>query len=514
MRALSVPVVLSSVVLTGWLGGAAAQDVGSLTPPGVTSQSVQQAGNDENLPPGTIPQPTINSPGLVTGVTLGELYTDNLKLAGPGKPKETAWITVIQPFVKSAISQSRFSGVFDYTLNGYVYAGQSSRDQVAQTLNALGTLAIVPQHFFLDGTARYGRAIINNELPAGSGTYFLDRNQANVTMGTLSPYWVQDLGNIGTMILRYTRGRVVYNTRGIPNENGALQGVPNITSNGIQFSVTSPEYETWGWNLGYSEQRLEPDFGRSIDFAVAKVGVSRQVGASLQALADAGKENRYLPDGTVRHLGASFWDVGLQWSNLRDALKLMVGHRFYGRSGQLSWTHTAALLTTTVQYEEKPTDLNQQLLGESPGQGVVTPIGVRQIPSLANRQVYLMKRASASATYEMPRGRLNLTLYDESRRYFVLDNAREKVANAGLSWLYDIGPFTTFTPTVGWQRYQFRDGLVRYSHYLQLALVHQVNPKNFGSIKLRNDSNTAYSTVPSEHGYRVNVIYFDWTHLF
>jgi len=538
MRALSAPVVLSSIALAGWLSGAMAQDVG-IAPPGSTPSPNEQTGS-ENLPPGVIPQPTPDNPGLVTGVTLGELYTDNLKLAASGASKQSSWITVIQPFVRSAASGPRFSGIFDYKLTGYVYEGGSNHDQLAQDLHAQGTLAVVPQHLFLDGTATYGREIINNELPAGQGTFFLNNNQANVATASLSPYWIQDVGNVGTMSLRYTRGRVVYNRRGIPDQNGALlTGVPDVTSNSVQFSLVGPKYEAWGWNVGYTEQRLSrgfapqavnstppsnldggfeqpsnPDFGRSSDFAMAQAGISRQINPSTRLLADAGKENKYLPDGSYQHLGATFWDAGFEWASTQDSFKLLVGHRFYGHSGQLSWTHTAALLTTTVEYVEKPTDLNQQLLGQNPGEIAITPIGTPQIPSLIESRVYLMKRASAVATYEMPKGQLSLTLYDESRKYFELDNAREKVENANLAWLFDWGPFTTFTPTVGWQRYQFRDGQINNTRYVQLALVHQINPDNFGSLRLRNDSRSAYEVLQGAHGYRVNVIYFEWTHLF
>jgi len=515
MRALSVPVVLSSVVLTGWLSGAAAQDVVPVTPPGLLSQSVQQAGGNENLPPGVIPQPTIANPGLVTGVTLGELYTDNLKLAAPDKPKETAWITVIQPFVKAAYSAPRFFGVLDYTLNGYVYAGQASHNQLAQDLNAQGTVTAIPQHFFIDGTARYGQQIINNEAPAGSGTFFLDSNHANVGIGTISPWWLQDFGRLGVMTLRVTRGRVVYNHRGIPDENrNLLTGIPDVTSNAVQFSLVSPSYERWGWNLGYTQQRSIPDSGHSLEFARAQAGMSYQLNANARLLADAGKENQYLPDGTVKHLGANFWDAGVQWANTRDSFKLLAGHRFYGRSAQLSWTHQAALLTTVVQYDEKPTDLNQELLGQNPGEIVVTPGGGIFVPSLRDRQIYLMKRAGVKAIYLMPRGRLNVNLYDESRTYFALDNAREKVANADVSWLYNLGPFTTLTPSFGWQRYLFVGGQVNYTHYLELAAVHQFTLDDFASLRLRNDSRDAYSTMPTTHGYRVNVIYLQWTHQF
>lgn len=517
MRTLSVPVVLSTIVLAGWLGGARAQDMNTGASPDLALSSMGQTAceQDQQAAVGVVPQPNPDCPGLVTGITLGELYTDNLKLAGSGKPKETSWISVIQPFVKAAAGTPRFSGMVDYTLTGYLYAGLGSNNQLAQNLDAQGTVTVVAQHFYVDGTAGYGQQILNNQFPSGSGTFFLDNNRANVGRGTISPYWVQDLGRVGTMMLRYTRGRVVYNENGISGGNrDFLPGIPNVTSDSVQFSLNSPDFGTWGWNLGYTQQRLQPDAGQSLQFARAQAGLSYQLNLSTRLLADAGKENRFLPDGTVNHLGASFWDAGFEWASTRDSFKMMVGHRFYGRSTQLSWTHQAALLTTNVSYNEQPTDLNQQLLGQNAGAVVAAPGGNFFVPSLRERQIYLMKRASASATYQMPKGKLTLNLYDESRRYFVLDNAREKVANADLAWLFDVGPFTTFTPMVGWQRYLFMDGQTNYTRYLQLALVHQFNPDNFASLRFRNDSRNAYTLVPGANGYRVNVIYLQWTHLF
>ncbi len=40
-----------------------------------------------------------------------------------------------------------------------------------------------------------------------------------------------------------------------------------------------------------------------------------QVSLNTRLLADVGKENKFLPDGTIDKLGANFWDVGFAWSN-------------------------------------------------------------------------------------------------------------------------------------------------------------------------------------------------------
>ena len=474
----------------------------------------QQAGNSD-VPIGTVRQPTLADPGWVAGITLGELYTDNLKLAASGTPKQSSWITEIQPFLKAAYSGPRFSGLVDSSLTGYLYAGQSRYNQLSPSLNAQGTLTLLPQHFFVDGTAMYGREVINNQLSAAPGSFFVNNNSANVAIWTLSPYWIQDLGNVGTASLRYSYGRVLYNTKGIPAQNGGLlYGIPNITSNALQFNLASPKDETWGWNLGYSDQRIQPDFGSGRDYAVAQLGGSVQVSNNTRLLADVGKESNFLPDGTVDKLGANFWDAGFEWANGLYRLKATVGHRFYGRTFDFSWVRTAALLTTTLSYVEQPTDINQQLLGQNPGQIITTPTGYSSLPSLRESQVYLMKRATASAYYEMPRGRLGLTLYDERRTYLTLNKGKEKIANANLDWQFNIGASTSLTPTLGWQRYQFQNGQIRYSTYEQLALVHQFNPKNFVSLQLRHDSSSVHSATTDVLGYGANVILLQFTHLF
>jgi hypothetical protein len=513
---LLASVVLSSLVFGGWVTGAEAQSVNIETPPALNSASGGPAWGGENTPLGVIPQPNIDSPGVVTGVTLGELYVDNLTLAARGQPKQTSWITEIQPFIKSAYRAPRFFGMFDYTLTGYLYKGQSRYNQLAQNLDTQGTLTILPRHFFLDGSASYGREVVNPNLPAAPGTFFLNNNRVNVAVGTLSPYWLQDLGNLGNMTLRYTRGRVVYNNRGIPTAGHALlNGIPDVTSNAVQFSLVSPKYQTWGWNLGYSEQQLNPDFGSSLTFAVAKVGASLQVSNNTRLLADVGKESKFLPDGTVQKLGAPFWEAGFEWSITRNKFKVMAGHRFFGRSLQLSWQHQASLLTTDLSYVEQPTSYNQQLLGLSSGTGVAPPVNLGSAaPSLSERQPYLSKRLSASAAYTMPSSTLSVRVYDESRTYFVQNSSDERVANADISWLFNVGAFTTLTPSFGWQRYQFRSGQISNMGYAQLVIVHQLNPKNFGSLRLRHYSSNVSSGSPGAHGYGANVIFLQWTHLF
>jgi hypothetical protein len=44
--------------------------------------------------------------------------------------------------------------------------------------------------------------------------------------------------------------------------------------------------------------------------------------------------------------------------------------------------------------------------------------------------------------------------------------------------------------------------------------VHQLNPKNSASLRLRRDSRNVHTGSPGAHGYGANVIFLQLTHLF
>src|SRR5690625_2443999 len=180
MHTLSAPVVLSSMILAGWLTQATARDVQSGRRPAASAQAQDTA----PLPPGVIRKPTVAAPGTVVGVKLGELYTDNLHLDSASQPGQDSWVTTVQPFVMTAYAGPRLSGVLDYTLKGYLYEGHESDTQVAHDLDADGTLVVYPRHLFLAGTATYSRVVIDHRRPGGPGAFFLDNNRANVGTAT------------------------------------------------------------------------------------------------------------------------------------------------------------------------------------------------------------------------------------------------------------------------------------------------------------------------------------------
>lgn len=500
----AVRAVLACALLAanGWLATAAAQATGA-----DTSTSIAQ--------------PTPDAPGLVVGVTLGELYTDNLYLAAEGQPRQDAWVTEVKPFIRAARRGPRFAGVFDYSASGYFYAGRSGDNQVAQNLDSRGTLTVVPEHLFVDGTASYHRAVVAEQLPAGTSDFLLDGNHANVATTTLSPWWQQSLGGFANMRVRYTRGRVVFGDGGISgNTSGLLDGVSDISSDAVQFNLASQGGHRWGWNFGYSGQRLRPDAGHAVRFAEARLGATYTVNLHLQLLADAGRETRWLPDGGEQALGAPFWDAGFEWAGRRNTFRLQAGHRFFGRSFTLSWRHQAARLTTNLAYVEQPTSNARNLLGMDVGAPLLPPsyfnggVGV-----LAEQQPYLSKRFTASLAYSLAYGTLQLSADDERRTYLapavgpVPSDGLARIAHASLGWTLDLGAATTLTPSFNWQRYRFEGGEANLDRYVGAELAHRVNARNIASLRVRHDTRTTRSAYPGDHGYDLNVVFLEWTHL-
>lgn len=462
-----------------------------------------------------IPRPSTDHPGLIAGVTIGELYTDNLELAPAGAPRASSWVTEVQPFVAAAIHRPRLVGTFNFALTGYQFSGASRHQHLAQSLDARAMLTVLPDHLFIDGAGSYGRTVADDRLPRGPGTLFFDENQLNVGTLSLSPYWVQDLHRAGTLTVRYTRGRVVYNGRGLPDiQANLLQGIRNATGDGAQVSLVSPEYQRWGWNLAYTNQRIVQDGQPGVRFAMAKAGISALVAEHLRLLLEAGKESQFAADGTVQQLGAPFWDAGFNWVTPRNDFKATAGHRFYGQSYALAWTHQAARVTTHVNYDEEPTTYDRTLLAMQTGIGTSLPVDYGQYRSaLAGELPYLSRRWLASASYAMPRSELGVTLYDELRTYFVDRSNNQRIEDAGIAWSFHLGARGTLTPALHWQRYVYADRPALTYRYAEAAYVYQLNTRNFGSVQVRHADSLSAPLASATSGYRVNVIFLRWTHL-
>lgn len=435
-------------------------------------------------------------------ITVGEIYTDNLFLSPPGSPdKDDEFITEIQPGFKLNYVAPQLTGNIDYNLQGLIYAEHSGENHVYNQLDANATLAAVPNFFYIDGTTIYDQQIINPEEPAGSSNIFgVNNNRTNVSATTLSPYLMHDFGPVGIATLRYAYGRTMYSGRNIPDAN----------SNTVLFSLArQPQYGDLTYNISYLHQRLDPDRGRDVSFEQAQLGLQYQVGGHTQLLANVGKENTFRRDGTVDELGSTFWSAGFRLAYPLNDFKVLVGHRFYGRSYDLEWRHEAARATTHLEYTETPTDFNRMLLNRSRRGLVNSQLPEAVLPSLLDRHIFILKRVAATATYHFSRSDLTVNLYDERREYVTL--TRHARAQGGhIDWRFNLGLRDAFTPSFGYRRYRFRDGQTNYTTRGQLDWTHNLSRSMTMDVAVRTERRNANEG----REFRVNTALVELTKLF
>lgn len=435
-------------------------------------------------------------------LTVGEIYTDNLFLSPPGSPeKDDDFITEIRPGFKLNYVAPRLVGNIDYNLQGLIYADHGGQNHVYNQLDANATLAAVPDLLYIDGKTIYDQQIVNPEEPAGTSNIFgVNGNRTNVSATTLSPYLMHDFGSVGIATLRYAYGRAIY--------SGGR--IPDTTSNSVIFSlVRQPQYGDLTYNISYLDQQLNPDTGRNVSFKQAQLGLQYQVTGHLQLVGNVGKENNFLPNGTIDELGATFWSAGFRLAYPLNDFTVLFGHRFFGRSYNLEWHHEAADFTTDVSYQETPTDYNRLLLSRNPRGLVNSPLPEVVLPSLLNRRIFIQKRVAAAATYHFSYSELSLRLYDE-RREFVTLSSNSRVQGGNIDWRFNISLRDSFTPSFSYRRYRFRDGQINYTTRAQLDWTHDLSRDMTLDVAVRSEHRNANRG----RNFRVNTAIVELTKLF
>lgn len=436
-------------------------------------------------------------------ITLGEIYTDNLFLKPDNSPdKEHAFITEVEPGFDLNYQAPRLNANVNYTLQGLIYAGRGSENHVYNELDANGTIEAISKTLFFDASTIYDQQIVNPEKPAGSSNIFgVNGNRTNVSATTLSPYLMHDFGSLGVATLRYAYGRAVYSD----------SQIPDTTSNNLFFSlVRQPQYGDLTYNLSFLDERLNPDVGHDVSFEQASLGLQYQVTGFTQLLANFGAENKFLPDGTVDKLGASFWSAGFRLASALNQFTLLVGHRFYGHSYQMDWRHQGPNLTTDFTYNETPTDFNRLLLNRTRLGLIDTELPEIQLPSLLERRIFIQKRFAATATYAFSASQFRVQLFDE-RRDFINIGENERVDGGNLNWAFNLDRQDVLTPSYGYARYRFRDGGINYTSRAQLDWTHDLAADMTLDFAVRHELRHTSTGVDN---YTVNTVLAEWTKYF
>jgi uncharacterized protein (PEP-CTERM system associated) len=445
---------------------------------------------------------------VAPSISVAEIYSDNVTLA-PSGAEESDWVTQITPGITVCRNTARLHLQANYSLQALYYLNDSSRNDIYHQLGANGRAEVLPGRFYVDARTSYGQEAINYESAFSDDNALVTDNRTDVLRFSVSPYWIEDLGRVGTLSARYSYQRADYD-----------EGLRDSTSNSANLRLVNPSAaDTWSYALAYSTQRVErEDRSDPNYFDDAYVDLGYLVNANLRLLGRAGVETEYEEDGGVDRLGSSYWNVGFRWSDARTSVEARWGQRFFGDSFQLSASRRASLLTARLTYSEEP-DIEDRFSLLSPEEfglpGVIYDPDTGQFVELppivvSQNEVFLRKRATASLVYESARSVISGSVYNEQRDYFVTEDDQERLG-VDLYWRWQWLPRTALIPRVGWERVEFRDGQVDYIRGARISVARLLSPQSQAGLTLRHQNRS--STSPAAE-YEENAVILEFTHLF
>lgn len=440
-------------------------------------------------------------------VSLGasETYTDNLN-RDPSGQEESDFITEFAPRFDACASSGRIQGVLSYTPQFVLYANNSEFNDIYNTISGQTTMDIWPGHFYLDADTRYGQSVVDPSINYSQSNTLAPGNQTTTWTSNISPYAVQSFGPVGTAVLRYRYGKVLYDD----------DDVPDSTINGAYLTVTSPPGRgRLSWTADAQTQKVERDGGdprrffagfddgdptqpvfaqdddardrRTTYFDRASLELGYQATRLIKLIAIGGVEDDYQEDGTNDRWSSEFWSAGARVGTQRNTIEARVGHRFYGTSYFLSASHRGPLFNASVSYDEQPTTAGLNALNNNGRSGSIpgAALGV-PVESQFDRGTFVEKRVSAQVGFDMARTSTGLTVYRRDREYVASGIENETYKGASLETRYQLQPRLTLVPAASWQNREptgdgrFGDGYDTYE--TGVTLIRDISRTSQGAI--------------------------------
>jgi len=400
-------------------------------------------------------------------IALGQSWTDNIALAEDGL-EESDWITELRPGISVSLESPRVSGELDYEMQILRLDDNSDRDDVFNQLNATGNLVVIPETTFIDAFARYDQENVDSRGRMAFSNLFLSDNRTDYAVAGLSPYHTDTWGNWGESLVRL-------NAFGIRYKNTDSGAVPPNDSDNLRFSAMlgSPEAARgFSWRARGSYSHTDFEQADNFKYAQALIDLGMPVGNRSRLTGRIGKESDVAEDQTQGGLDESIWLLGVTWEpSDRQSLEVRGGDRFYGTAWEASWNRRGSKGELTVDYTEDPTTSSGVVGDDSlflPGFPTI------DIGSLDSR-VFLHKRLTGIASYELARTEIAARVYSDSREYLDLAGGKEDGVGFTLSFDWNAATRTRIGASVTLEDREFE--LNREDEYAEfdLRVTRQIN---------------------------------------
>lgn len=439
---------------------------------------------------------------LTPSLTFRQTYSDNITLSDSNK--ESDFVSQLIPAISFCNVGRRVQVQADYRAELLKYWDDSSRDDVFQQANIGTRSEIIRERLFLDVDGSFGQEPITTRGAFSSDNALDTGNRADVATYRFSPYFLQDLGPVGSSVTRYTYQRREGN-----------RNTTNTTRQSGSFLVTSPQAaQPYSWQGSVQTQKVsQSNFRRDRYFDDAFIELGYFVRPRIQLIARGGLETETRRDGTQNRFGDEYWEAGFRYNDEKTRLEARYGQRFFGDTYFFSASRQTAIAVFQASYRETQEISDRFFLSDEqffidfdPETGELDLIPLVDI----EQEVFISKRANASATVRTGRSTIRLSGFHQRRE---LIEANESTTNYGgdLFWRWQWMPRTTLTPRVSWRRQEFREGDSDTTRGIAVSAAHLLSPTMQGGVTLRRQER---SSDRDGSDYTENAIIFEITRVF
>lgn len=262
-----------------------------------------------------------------------ETATDNVALTDSGKRSDL--ISDISPGIHIEGVGGRSKLRFDYQMHNLIYAQDSSRNQIQNALNALGTLEAIEDWLFLEASGKVSQQSVSafgSSSSSSSVNVSTNENTIETSSYRLSPYIVGSLGGFADYQLRYNLA-TTKTSSSASNDEAVSELVASLKGSTSKTNL--------GWSLDASTQRISYDKGRDNEADRLRGVLTYRINPEFRVSLIGGVEaNNYQ---SLNKESNSIRGAGFDWSPTeRTLLSVSREKRFFGQANAISFTHRTA----------------------------------------------------------------------------------------------------------------------------------------------------------------------------
>ena len=394
-------------------------------------------------------------------VSLGATYTDNVALAEDGL-EDSEWITELRPGFSLTGEGARVRLNLDYDVQALWFADNSDFNDTFHQASGTGNFILVPESLFLDSFLRLDQQNIDTSGRVSFSNLFQTDNRTDALVFGASPYHVGRYGSWAESLLRFDYQGVRYQ-----GTDPTTINVEDSDTQAISGWFGTPERAGGlSWRTRASYSRTEFEEAREFEYGQAALELGVPAGMRTRLTATGGVESDVQEDPSVGGFDESFWSVGLDWNpDERQSLSLSVGERYFGTSYAASYSRRGSRGSFELSYTEDPTTSGLQLGDDGIFQPGQRPGGSATLDT----RVFLSKRFSATARYELVRSTITGRVYSDRRTFEDGSGDTEDVAGATLGFDWAVAPRTTVGLSADFEQRDF-GGAQGQDDYLDLGV--------------------------------------------